>query len=118
MSATTVGQSRRVTRIEQGMPASDGAGVKLTLVIGTPQVRNLDRFLMLDAFGSDKAGDYIAGFPDHPHRGFETVTYMLAGRMQHRDNKGNRGDLGPGSVQWMTAAAVPRVPAASPPRLI
>ncbi len=103
MSASTTVQSRKVTRIEQGMPASDGAGVKLTRVIGTPQVRNLDPFLMLDAFGSDKAGDYIAGFPDHPHRGFETVTYMLAGRMQHRDNKGNCGDLGPGSVQWMTA---------------
>ena len=103
MSATTTVHSRRVARVEQGMPASDGAGVKLTRVIGTPQLRNLDPFLMLDAFGSDKAGDYIAGFPDHPHRGFETVTYMLAGRMQHRDNKGNRGDLGPGSVQWMTA---------------
>ena len=94
---------RRVVRVERGMPASDGAGVKLTRVIGTPRLRNLDPFLMLDAFGSDTAGDYIAGFPDHPHRGFETVTYMLAGRMRHRDNQGNQGDLGPGSVQWMTA---------------
>ena len=94
---------RRVVRVERGMPASDGAGVALTRVIGTPRLRNLDPFLMLDAFGSDTAGDYIAGFPDHPHRGFETVTYMLAGRMRHRDNKGNQGDLGPGSVQWMTA---------------
>ena len=96
-------QTRKVIRVSRGMPASDGAGVKLTRVIGTPQLRNLDPFLMLDAFGSEEAGDYIAGFPDHPHRGFETVTYMLAGRMQHQDNKGNKGDLGPGSVQWMTA---------------
>ena len=96
-------QTRKVIRVSRGMPASDGAGVKLTRVIGTPELRNLDPFLMLDAFGSDKAGDYLAGFPDHPHRGFETVTYMLEGRMQHQDNKGNQGDLGPGSVQWMTA---------------
>ena len=95
--------SRRVTRILPGMPASDGAGVKMLRVIGQPRLPNLDPFLMLDAFGSDNAGDYIAGFPDHPHRGFETVTYMLAGRMQHKDNQGNSGDLGPGSVQWMTA---------------
>jgi len=96
-------QTRKVIRVAQGVPASDGAGVKLTRVIGTRALQNLDPFLMLDAFGSDKAGDYLAGFPDHPHRGFETVTYMLEGRMQHQDNKGNKGDLGPGSVQWMTA---------------
>ncbi len=96
-------QTRRVIRVARGVPASDGAGVKLTRVIGTRELQNLDPFLMLDAFGSDQAGDYLAGFPDHPHRGFETVTYMLAGRMQHKDNKGNHGDLGPGSVQWMTA---------------
>jgi len=95
--------ARHVTRVVRGMPTSDGAGVKMLRVIGQPQLQNLDPFLMLDAFGSEKAGDYIAGFPDHPHRGFETVTYMLAGRMQHKDNKGNSGDLGPGSVQWMTA---------------
>jgi redox-sensitive bicupin YhaK (pirin superfamily) len=96
-------QTRKVARVVRGVPASDGAGVKLTRMIGTQGLPNLDPFLMLDAFGSDKPGDYIAGFPDHPHRGFETVTYMLAGRMQHKDNKGNHGDLGPGSVQWMTA---------------
>jgi quercetin 2,3-dioxygenase len=95
--------SRKVTRMVRGMPASDGDGVKMLRVLGQPQLQNLDPFLMLDAFGSDSASDYIGGFPDHPHRGFETVTYMLAGRMQHKDNQGNSGDLGPGSVQWMTA---------------
>ncbi|WP_101927134.1 pirin family protein [Luteimonas rhizosphaerae] len=93
----------RVTRTIRGMPASDGAGVKLTRVIGTPQLPDLDPFLMLDEFGTDRAEDYLAGFPDHPHRGFETVTYMLDGRMRHRDNHGNEGLLVPGSVQWMTA---------------
>lgn len=92
-----------VTRTVRGMPASDGAGVKLTRVIGQPQLDMLDPFLMLDEFGTDRAEDYLAGFPDHPHRGFETVTYMLDGRMRHRDNHGNEGLLGPGSVQWMTA---------------
>jgi redox-sensitive bicupin YhaK (pirin superfamily) len=85
------------------MPASDGAGVKLTRVIGTPQLPDLDPFLMLDEFGSDRPGDYLAGFPAHPHRGFETVTYMLDGRMRHKDNHGNEGLLTPGAVQWMTA---------------
>ena len=95
--------SRAVTRVVQGMPTSDGAGVKLRRVIGQPQLPDLDPFLMLDEFGTDKAEDYIAGFPEHPHRGFETVTYMLDGRMRHRDNHGNEGVLVPGSVQWMTA---------------
>jgi redox-sensitive bicupin YhaK (pirin superfamily) len=95
--------SRSVKRVVKGMPTSDGAGVKLTRVIGQPQLPDLDPFLMLDEFGTDKAEDYIAGFPDHPHRGFETVTYMLDGRMRHRDNHGNEGVLVPGSVQWMTA---------------
>jgi redox-sensitive bicupin YhaK (pirin superfamily) len=95
--------SRSVERIVKGMPTSDGAGVKLRRVIGQPQLPDLDPFLMLDEFGTDKAEDYIAGFPDHPHRGFETVTYMLDGRMRHRDNHGNEGVLVPGSVQWMTA---------------
>jgi hypothetical protein len=94
---------RRIARRLRGMPTSDGAGVRLTRVIGTPQLPDLDPFLMLDEFGSDRPGDYIAGFPDHPHRGFETVTYMLDGRMRHRDNHGNEGVLVPGSVQWMTA---------------
>ena len=94
---------RPVTRKLRGMPASDGAGVKLTRVIGTPQLPELDPFLMLDEFGTDRPEDYLAGFPSHPHRGFETVTYMLDGRMRHKDNHGNEGVLVPGSVQWMTA---------------
>ena len=94
---------RAVIQTLRGMPASDGAGVKLTRVIGQPKLPDLDPFLMLDEFGTDKAEDYIAGFPDHPHRGFETVTYMLDGRMRHKDNHGNEGVLVPGSVQWMTA---------------
>lgn len=97
------GNWRSVQRIVLGQETSDGAGVRLRRMIGTPELRNLDPFLMLDAFGSDAASDYIAGFPDHPHRGMETVTYMLAGRMRHADNKGNGGVLGPGGVQWMTA---------------
>ena len=93
----------RVGRIVPGMPTSDGAGVRLTRLIGTPQLPQLDPFLMLDEFGTDRPEEYLAGFPDHPHRGFETVTYMLDGRMRHRDNHGNEGVLVPGSVQWMTA---------------
>jgi quercetin 2,3-dioxygenase len=95
--------SRSVTQIVHGHPTSDGAGVKLTRVIGTPDLRRLDPFLMLDLFGSDDPGAYIAGFPSHPHRGFETVTYMLAGKMRHGDNQGYSGLLAAGSVQWMTA---------------
>lgn len=103
-AATPVSTSpRAVVQTLRGMPASDGAGVKLTRVIGQPRLPDLDPFLMLDEFGTDKAEDYIAGFPDHPHRGFETVTYMLDGRMRHKDNHGNQGVLVPGSVQWMTA---------------
>lgn len=97
------GTVKPALRLVRGQPTSDGAGVKLTRVIGTAALGELDPFLMLDEFRSDSAGDYIAGFPDHPHRGFETVTYMLAGRMRHRDNQGNSGLLVPGSVQWMTA---------------
>ncbi len=96
-------EARRVIRVVRGRPTSDGAGVKLTRVIAQPGLDMLDPFLLLDEFRSDSAGDYLAGFPDHPHRGFETVTYMLAGRMRHRDNQGNSGLLTPGSVQWMTA---------------
>jgi redox-sensitive bicupin YhaK (pirin superfamily) len=96
---------RTIARRVRGMDTADGAGVKLKRVIGQPALDMLDPFLLLDEFRSDQAGDYIEGFPDHPHRGFETVTYMLAGRMRHGDNQGNRGDLGPGSVQWMTAGS-------------
>ncbi len=94
---------RTVERTLTGRPATDGAGVRMTRVIATPELDHFDPFLLLDEFRSDDADDYIAGFPDHPHRGFETVTYMLAGAMQHGDNQGNTGLLGPGSVQWMTA---------------
>ncbi|WP_099207124.1 pirin family protein [Xanthomonas citri] len=101
--STTTTTAAHVLRTIRGMPTSDGAGVKLTRVIGTQQLPELDPFLMLDEFGTDKAEDYLAGFPSHPHRGFETVTYMLDGRMRHKDNHGNEGLLTPGSVQWMTA---------------
>ena len=105
MTALTTGQPtlRRAVAVVSGQPTSDGAGVRLTRVIGQPRLPDLDPFLMLDEFRSDDARDYIAGFPDHPHRGFETVTYRLAGRMRHEDNKGHTGLLRPGSVQWMTA---------------
>ena len=95
--------ARRIVKLVTGQPTSDGAGVRLTRVIGTPALDHLDPFLLLDEFKSDKADDYLAGFPDHPHRGFETVTYMLAGAMPHRDHVGNQGELVAGSVQWMTA---------------
>ncbi|MFZ6777819.1 pirin family protein [Undibacterium sp. Ji83W] len=101
--AENVTNSRVVEQLVAGQPTSDGAGVKLTRVLTQPLQYRLDPFLMLDAFGSDEAGDYIAGFPSHPHRGFETVTYMLAGRMRHRDSAGNEGLLQNGGVQWMTA---------------
>jgi redox-sensitive bicupin YhaK (pirin superfamily) len=94
---------RSIEKTVRGLPTSDGAGVKLTRVIGQPALMELDPFLLLDEFGTDKPEDYIAGFPSHPHRGFETVTYMLDGRMRHKDNHGHEGLLGPGSVQWMTA---------------
>ena len=100
---TTAFRSRAVERVVRGQAASDGDGVKLTRVLTQPLQKRLDPFLMLDAFGSDSASDYIGGFPDHPHRGFETVTIMLEGRMRHRDSVGNVGLLEPGSVQWMTA---------------
>ena len=96
-------RSRQVERLVQGQPTSDGDGVKLTRVLTQPLQKRLDPFLMLDAFGSDSASDYIGGFPSHPHRGFETVTIMLEGRMRHKDSVGNIGLLEPGSVQWMTA---------------
>ena len=101
--ASPVSSPRRIERLISGRPTSDGAGVKLTRVLTNDLQQRLDPFLMLDAFGSDQADDYIAGFPDHPHRGFETVTYMIAGRMRHRDSAGNEGLLENGGVQWMTA---------------
>ena len=99
----TVIRPRSVERVIAGQATSDGAGVKLTRVLTQNLQRRLDPFLMLDAFGTDNPGDYIGGFPDHPHRGFETVTYMLDGRMRHRDSAGHEGLLSSGGVQWMTA---------------
>ena len=95
---------RTLERTIAAMATSDGAGVKLRRSLGSGQAQRFDPFLMLDEFATDNPGDYIAGFPPHPHRGFETVTYMLDGHMRHEDSMGNRGDLGPGDVQWMTAA--------------
>ncbi len=103
LPTATVLQPRQVEQLITGQATSDGAGVKLTRVLTQNLQRRLDPFLMLDAFGSDHPDDYIAGFPDHPHRGFETVTYMIAGRMQHRDSAGHEGLLENGGVQWMTA---------------
>jgi len=102
--ASSVTVSRPVERLVPGQATSDGAGVKLTRLLTQDLQKRLDPFLMLDAFGSDNPHDYIAGFPDHPHRGFETVTYMIAGRMRHRDSAGHEGLLQNGGVQWMTAA--------------
>jgi redox-sensitive bicupin YhaK (pirin superfamily) len=97
--------TRQLERLVNGIPTQDGAGVSLTRVLTHDLQRRLDPFLMLDAFHSDQPDDYLAGFPDHPHRGFETVTYMLQGRMRHRDNAGNEGLLEPGGMQWMTAGS-------------
>jgi hypothetical protein len=100
MQTTT---SRRLQAIIESVAASDGAGVKLRRSLGSRQNQRFDPFLMLDEFFSDNPDDYLAGFPSHPHRGFETVTYMIDGHMQHEDNFGHQGDIGPGDVQWMTA---------------
>ncbi|MBF6615250.1 MAG: pirin family protein [Candidimonas sp.] len=102
-NAETVLHPRKVERVVPGVATSDGAGVRLTRVLTPNLQKRLDPFLMLDHFGTDNPGDYIGGFPDHPHRGFETVTYMIEGRMRHRDSAGNEGLLQNGGVQWMTA---------------
>ena len=94
---------RKIKKIVRGIETSDGAGVNLTRIIGTPELNMLDPFLLLDEFGSNNPNDYIAGFPSHPHRGFETITYMLNGKFRHKDSAGNQGLLSDGSVQWMTA---------------
>jgi redox-sensitive bicupin YhaK (pirin superfamily) len=103
MEAIKVSRSRGVERVIAGQAVMDGAGVRINRVLTQSLQRRLDPFLMLDAFGSDKPGDYIAGFPEHPHRGFETITYMLTGKMRHRDSFGNEGVITDGGVQWMTA---------------
>lgn len=102
-TAHLVQRSRGIERVIAGQAVMDGAGVRINRVLTQPLQRRLDPFLMLDAFGSDKPGDYIAGFPEHPHRGFETITYMLTGKMRHRDSFGNEGVITDGGVQWMTA---------------
>ena len=94
---------RKIKQIVKGMRASDGDGVQLTRIIGSPYLNVLDPFLLLDAFGSDKPQEYIGGFPAHPHRGFETVTYMMAGKMRHKDSAGNEGVIESGGIQWMSA---------------
>ena len=104
MSATVEkAAERRVVRKFPGMPTQDGAGVKLTRLVGTPQLPDLDPILMLDTFRSDNPNDYVAGFPEHPHRGFETVSYMIKGSIAHLDNHGGKGIVTDGGVQWMTA---------------
>lgn len=103
MSTAAQNGVRPVVQTLRGVGTSDGAGVSLTRVIGSPELDMLDPFLLLDEFRSDKPDDYIAGFPDHPHRGFETVTYLLAGRMRHEDNQGHAGVIEAGGIQWMTA---------------
>jgi len=94
---------RQLVTRTPGQPATDGDGVRMTRIIGTRELDMLDPFLLLDCFESDQPQDYIGGFPSHPHRGFETVTYLLNGRMRHKDNAGNEGVIEPGGVQWMTA---------------
>lgn len=96
--------NRKLRTVTAGVPAMDGAGVKMTRVIGSPELNMLDPFLLFDVFESDQAQDYIGGFPAHPHRGFETVTYLLAGRLRHKDSVGHEGVIEAGGVQWMTAA--------------
>lgn len=98
-----VSDHKTIVKVVRGMPTSDGAGVSLTRIIGQPDLPRLDPFLMLDFFGSDNPGEYIAGFPPHPHRGFQTVTYMLAGKMRHKDSVGNEGVIDAGGIQWMNA---------------
>jgi redox-sensitive bicupin YhaK (pirin superfamily) len=104
LSGEHIMNTRTLVHVIESVPTSDGAGVKLRRSVGSQRGVHVDPFLMLDEFYSDDPNDYIAGFPEHPHRGFETVTYMLDGHMRHEDHLGNRGDLSPGSVQWMTAA--------------
>ncbi|MDO9163075.1 MAG: pirin family protein [Methylococcaceae bacterium] len=101
----TVQHPRNIEQIITGQPVTEGAGVKIIRLVSQPLHRRLDPFLMLDAFRSDDPNDYLAGFPDHPHRGFETVTFMIAGRMRHRDSAGHEGLLQNGGVQWMNAGA-------------
>jgi len=103
IAETHTTMTRELIKTTAGIPATDGAGVEMTRIIGTPDLNMLDPFLLLDSFESDQPQDYIGGFPDHPHRGFETVTYLLEGRMRHKDSAGNEGVIEANGVQWMTA---------------
>ncbi|HLR12874.1 MAG TPA: pirin family protein, partial [Burkholderiaceae bacterium] len=103
--AATAPQNRTISRVLGAQATQDGAGVRLLRAVGAQRHLRMDPFLMLDAFSSDDPDDYIAGFPPHPHRGFETVTYIVDGHMRHRDHLGNEGDLQAGGVQWMTAGS-------------
>ncbi len=105
MSESSISQYRTVSRTVKGVPHSDGAGVRMTRVIASRELDMIDPFLLLDEFRSDRPDDYIGGFPDHPHRGFDTVTYMLAGHMRHKDNHGHEGVISPGGIQWMRAGS-------------
>ncbi len=96
-------QIRELRRLIKGLPTSDGDGVKISRTTGSPELNMLDPFLLFDVFESDQASDYIGGFPDHPHRGFETVSYLISGRMRHKDSAGHKGVIESGGVQWMTA---------------
>ncbi|MFZ4523708.1 MAG: pirin family protein [Bacteroidales bacterium] len=96
---------RKIDRIIKGQATSDGAGVKLTRILGHNTMDILDPFLLLDFFGSDNPDDFMAGFPSHPHRGMETVTYMIDGKVEHSDSMGNKGVIGKGDIQWMTAGS-------------
>src|ERR1041385_7488122 len=102
---TIAAANRTIARKVKGMPTEDGAGVKLTRLVGSPYLPDVDPFLMLDTFRSDNPKDYVAGFPEHPHRGFETVSYMIKGSIAHRDNHGGKGLVTDGGVQWMTAGS-------------
>jgi len=102
--STQTGNIRQIEKTSRGVPASDGDGVQLTRIIASPEIDMVDPFLLLDKFETDEPADYIGGFPPHPHRGFQTVTYLIAGRMRHKDNAGHEGVIEPGGVQWMSAA--------------
>ena len=100
-----MGLNRKISRVIHGVPTTDGAGVRLTRIFGYYEQGMLDPFLMLDYFGTDHPEDYVSGFPWHPHRGIETVTYLLDGKVEHSDNMGNSGTIGKGDIQWMTAGS-------------
>lgn len=103
MPETSISSYRSVVRSVKGVPHTDGADVRMTRIIASRELDMIDPFLLLDEFRSDRPDDYIGGFPDHPHRGFDTVTYMLAGHMRHKDNHGHEGVISPGGIQWMRA---------------